>query len=81
MAIETPYQTDHRIYQRKMKELKSKLPRNWVKKVIIKQGEMNISQYQKLYNDLVNLVNGRSYKMYVTSPDLVKDIESLIELK
>jgi hypothetical protein len=77
MSEPTNFQKEHRVYQLKMAELRDKLPKNWIKQVLMSRDDLTVYMYQKYYNDLVNIVNGRSYKLYVQRQDLVKEVEQL----
>ena len=80
MKTTPEYLEGRKIYQREMSKIKKHLPKNWVKTITYKRKWMSRKAYDKLYNNLVNMVNGRSYKIYAKRKDLVKEITELANL-
>lgn len=77
MKTTQSYLSKRKRYQRKMDNIKKTLPRNWVKQIMERRKRITLANYNKLYNDLVNIVNGRSYRTYLKRKDLVREIIEL----
>ncbi len=77
MRTTQEYLSDRKMYQRQMSMIKKNLPKHWVKIIMDRRKKTKHHLYLKLYNDLVNIVNGRSYKAYLSRKELVKEVIEL----
>jgi hypothetical protein len=79
MKMTPEYAEGRKIYKRKMTKLKKKLPSNWVQIILSKKKRLSISKHLKMYNDLVNIVNGKSYRKFLNDKHLVNELYELSE--
>lgn len=81
MRYSQEYVKDTDAYKKEVTAMKKDLPRNWVKIVTDKYADLSRKEYTKLYNDLVSIMNGRSYRLYLERQDLMSEVLKLLNNK
>lgn len=81
MRYSQEYVKDADEYRKEVMAMKQDLPRNWVKLVTDKYTDLSRGEYTKLYNDLVSIMNGRSYRLYLERQDLIGEVIKLLNDK
>jgi hypothetical protein len=77
MKTTQDYLEARKAYQREVNKVKKNLPSNWIQIIINRRKRIGKTKYVKLYNDMVNMINGRSYKLYLSKQDLFEEIVEL----